>query len=271
MAASLELAASVYGSKGGVVGTRLPPLLGSRHSAGARRWTASARRRLLRATALPPEGSGEAAGSEAVQGKLVEMIRLQSGKLRVSDFVDEQSKALADIAEGAGAEYERIRGEALRGMDEAGSRVLEQMENDTRDFEAELAAARQELEAREGDLDAFERGVEQARSEGLFFKGLYRPFTAWKDRGVAEKIAIEGEAKKVAEAARTSVGAKWRKQLYGLLAFLVLLTIAEGLTVEDVQWAKLALLTIVFLLLTLQYFYSPETPPPLQGSGKREQ
>eukprot|EP00850_Spirogloea_muscicola_P012950 SM000085S23300 [mRNA] locus=s85:534058:535503:- [translate_table: standard] len=270
MAASLELAALAHGSNGGVVGIRLPPLLGSRHSAGARRWTASARRRLLRAAASP-EGSGEAAGSEAVQGKLVEMIRLQSGKLRVSDFVDEQSKALADIAEGAGAEYERIRGEALRGMDEAGSRVLEQMENDTRDFEAELAAARQELEAREGDLDAFERGVEQARSEGLFFKGLYRPFTAWKDRNVAEKVAIEGEAKKVAEAARTSAGAKWRKQLYGLLAFLVLLTIAEGLTVEDVQWAKLALLTIVFLLLTLQYFYSPETPTPLQESGKREQ
>lgn len=58
-----------------------------------------------------------------MQDALVGMVRLQTGKLRVSEFVDERSKLLSEIADQAKEEYDRIAQDAMRSMDEASSKV----------------------------------------------------------------------------------------------------------------------------------------------------
>lgn len=50
-------------------------------------------------------------------------MRLQAGKLRVSEFVEDRSKMLSDIADQAKEEYDKIAEDAMRTMDEASSKV----------------------------------------------------------------------------------------------------------------------------------------------------
>ena len=50
-------------------------------------------------------------------------MRLQAGKMRVSEFVEDRSKMLSDIADQAKEEYDKIAQEAMRTMDEASSKV----------------------------------------------------------------------------------------------------------------------------------------------------
>lgn len=54
---------------------------------------------------------------------LVGMVQLQTGKMRVTEFVDERSKHLSDIAAQAKEEYDKIAQDAMRNLDEAGSKV----------------------------------------------------------------------------------------------------------------------------------------------------
>lgn len=65
----------------------------------------------------------EVVGNKQVQDQLVKMLRLQTGKMRVRDFVDERSSYLTDIAEQAKAEGDKIAEDTLRSIDEAGSKV----------------------------------------------------------------------------------------------------------------------------------------------------
>lgn len=51
------------------------------------------------------------------------MVQLQTGKMRVTEFVDERSKHLSDIAAQAKEEYDKIAQDAMRNLDEAGSKV----------------------------------------------------------------------------------------------------------------------------------------------------
>lgn len=70
------------------------------------------------------EGDGKGKGDQQVQEALVGMVRLQAGKLRVTEFVDERSKLLTDIADQAKEEYDKIAEDAMRSMDEASSKVV---------------------------------------------------------------------------------------------------------------------------------------------------
>lgn len=58
-----------------------------------------------------------------MQDMLVGMVQLQTGKMRVTEFVDERSKHLSDIAAQAKEEYDKIAQDAMRNLDEAGSKV----------------------------------------------------------------------------------------------------------------------------------------------------
>lgn len=58
-----------------------------------------------------------------MQDLLVGIVRLQTGKLRVNELVDERSKLLSDIAKQAKDEYDKIAEDAMRTMDEASSKV----------------------------------------------------------------------------------------------------------------------------------------------------
>ncbi|CAI5467147.1 unnamed protein product [Closterium sp. Yama58-4] len=114
------------------------------------------------------------AGDPEVQQLLADMMQLQSDKVRVESFVEERTQLLTGIAESASAEYARIAEEAKRGMEEASSKVLQQVDAEADEFEQQLAAARADMERSEREFEEFEKAVEERRNSLLFFKQLYR-------------------------------------------------------------------------------------------------
>lgn len=87
------------------------------------RFSASRRSRIssVFARSFPPPPSPS--GDPDVQRKLVEIIRLETDKIRVCDYVEERSKFLQGIADGAIQESDRIASDALKGLDEASAKV----------------------------------------------------------------------------------------------------------------------------------------------------
>uniref|UniRef100_A0A7I4C398 Uncharacterized protein n=1 Tax=Physcomitrium patens TaxID=3218 RepID=A0A7I4C398_PHYPA len=119
-------------------------------------------------------GSDDSVGGDPqVQQMLVEMLQIQIGKSRVSDFVDERSQHMRNIAQDTFHQYDRIAYRTMKGLDDSGSRVLRQLDADAQALERELRVARAELEAEELDLEEYQLGVAYSRNEGLFFKNLY--------------------------------------------------------------------------------------------------
>ena len=68
-------------------------------------------------------GRDRGAGDERLQGMLIDMIRVQSDRVRVSELVEDKTRLLNGIMEGAKEEYQRIAEETLKNMDMAGNRV----------------------------------------------------------------------------------------------------------------------------------------------------
>ncbi|GJP51790.1 hypothetical protein CLOM_g10929 [Closterium sp. NIES-68] len=117
---------------------------------------------------------GAPAGDAEMQQLLADLVQLQSDKVRVESFVEERSQLLTGIAESASAEYARIAEEAKRSMEEASSKVLQQVDAEADEFEQQLAAARADMERSEREFEEFEKSVEERRNSLLFFKQLYR-------------------------------------------------------------------------------------------------
>jgi len=123
-------------------------------------------------------------------------------------------------------------------------------------MEDELASARAEMEADSLEFDEFEENVDKARSEGLFFKSLYsKPLKAWKDRTSEEKQSIREEAKGVLNVAKKSGSSKTRRLLYGILIFLLSLSLLEAVSNGEYPWPKLALYSLLLVALVVQLTY----------------
>ncbi|XP_073386516.1 uncharacterized protein [Physcomitrium patens] len=117
-------------------------------------------------------------GDPQVQQMLVEMLQIQIGKSRVSDFVDERSRHMRTIARDTYDQYDRIAYRTMKGLDASGSRVLRQLDARAHAIDRELRLARAELEwstvqAQELDFEEYQQVVAYSRNEGLFFKNLY--------------------------------------------------------------------------------------------------
>lgn len=199
---------------------------------------------------------GDDQGDKQVQDILVGMVRLQAGKMRVSEFVDDRSKMLSDIADQAKEEYDKIAQDAMRTMDEASSKIISSVDAEAQAMEDELAAARAEMEADSRDFDEFEENVDKARSEGLFFKSLYsKPLKAWNDRTKEEKQAIKEQADAVYNSAKKSGSSKPRRFLYGVLILLLSLSLVEAVSNGSYEWPKLALYSLILVALVVQLTY----------------
>ncbi|KAG0576740.1 hypothetical protein KC19_5G104300 [Ceratodon purpureus] len=234
-------------------------LWGGRCCSGVTRRAASFKRRLVFVSAgeqVDEPEDGDDKGDKQVQDMLVGMVRLQAGKLRVSEFVEDRSKMLSDIADQAKEEYDKIAQDAMRTMDEASSKIISSVDAEAQEMEEELAKARAEMEADSRDFDEFEENVDKARSEGLFFKSLYsKPLKAWKDRTNEEKKAIKEEASVVFNTAKKSGSSKTRRFLYGVLIFLLSLSLVEAVSNGNYEWPKLALYSFILVALVVQLTY----------------
>lgn len=68
-------------------------------------------------------GDDSVGGDARVQQMLVEMVQIQIGKSRMSDFVDERSQHMRNIAQDTFDQYDRIAYRTMKGLDASGSRV----------------------------------------------------------------------------------------------------------------------------------------------------
>jgi len=77
-----------------------------------------------RATRCVSGGSGDSLGGDPqLQQMLVEMVQIQIGKSRMSDFVDERSQHMRNIAQDTFDQHDRIAYRTMKGLDASGSRV----------------------------------------------------------------------------------------------------------------------------------------------------
>ncbi|XP_024361938.1 uncharacterized protein [Physcomitrium patens] len=164
-------------------------------------------------------------GDPQVQQMLVEMLQIQIGKSRVSDFVDERSRHMRTIARDTYDQYDRIAYRTMKGLDASGSRVLRQLDARAHAIDRELRLARAELEwstvqAQELDFEEYQQVVAYSRNEGLFFKNLYPAPRLRRLRSASTtKSSVE---KKVAVARPTRVlSGSYSQVLYGGLSLVI--------------------------------------------------
>ncbi|KAH7416555.1 hypothetical protein KP509_14G096400 [Ceratopteris richardii] len=139
-----------------------------------------------------PSGSSDgAAGDPKVQQMLVDMVRIQVGKARMIEFVEERSQNLRNIADDVILEYNRIAYRTMKGFDASGSRVLRRLDADASAIEKELMIARAEMEAHSRDFEEFQVRIAYSRNEGLFFKNLYKSPKALRFKGSSTKGLVE--------------------------------------------------------------------------------
>ena len=134
--------------------------------------------------------------------------------------------------------------------------IISEVDAEAQEMEEELAAARAEMEADSRDFDEFEENVDKARSDGLFFKSLYsKPLKAWKGLTKEEKKFIKEEANVVYNTVKKSGSSKTRRFLYGVLIFLLSLSLVEALSNGNYEWPKLALYSFLLVALVVQLTY----------------
>lgn len=218
-----------------------------------------------RSSEPPPQPSGDT----SLQQTLVQIVRLQTDKVRVSQFLDQKSQHLTYVAQQAMAEYDRISQHARTSIDQASAKALKTVQEDAQAFEEELASARAEIEASDEELDEFEKKVATARNEGLFFKGLYKPLKPWKDRAPEEQIVIKEQAKKIAEITTASMGSKSRQNVYVLMILLLSLILLEGLGSGEISWPRVAIYGALILFLILQVAYESSVSSNTEETEKR--
>ncbi|KAI5069368.1 hypothetical protein GOP47_0015669 [Adiantum capillus-veneris] len=200
-------------------------------------------------------GDNEASGDADVQQTLVDIIRLETGKVRVSDYIQDKAKLLSNIADQAMLESDRIATDALKDFDEASAKTIKAIDEGFQAVEEQLASDLAEINSGQEELDEFEKSVQNARSQGLFFKGLYKPLKRWKDRDPAEQEAIREEANQIAETTGALMKSKSRKNLYILLIFLMGFLLVESVTSAERSLSGIIVSIIIISLLSIQLLF----------------
>ncbi|CAO2172102.1 unnamed protein product [Urochloa humidicola] len=159
---------------------------------------------------------------------------------------------------------------AMKELEAVGDQILERLESKMQAFEETAEVQRQEIEMNDKVLEDFEDWIEKEKNQGMFFQSLGKV----KSRNKKEiKVKAKVEAQKVKEIAKESAGSKTRMNIYlGLMAILGL-TIANAVfATPEVEWRKVAALSLIFIGLVAQVIYEQDiSPPKAEKTEKREE
>lgn len=197
----------------------------------------------------------EGGGDERTQDLLVEIAMLEAQKVQVTEFVKERSSHLAEIVEQANSEFQQVADDTMKGMDEAGIKVMENLEADVQACEEKLASARAEMETNEQSITKFEKEMQKVRNEGLFFQSLYTQAKKWKDLPPEKRNTIQMEADMLKEVTKRTLNSTTRRNLYIFLILVLNLTIIDLVASGNAEWPKLAIYTILDVLVVTQLTY----------------
>ncbi|KAL6138841.1 hypothetical protein ACLB2K_064120 [Fragaria x ananassa] len=187
-------------------------------------------------------------GDTQKQEMLVRIAMLQAQKVRLAEYLDERSEYLTKFREDANAEFDKIGEDALKGLDEASARIMENMDSRMQAFEESTGVNISEIEENENELAAFEDQIAKDRNEGLFFKNL----TQGKPK---EKVDATEETKKIKELTRKSAGSETRRNIYLVLIGLLLIEIVDSFITSTPDWRKVAILGVILVGLVTQFIY----------------
>ncbi|KAJ7552834.1 hypothetical protein O6H91_06G072100 [Diphasiastrum complanatum] len=172
----------------------------------------------------PGSSQSDAMGGDSkVQKMLVEMLQIQVGKARMSDFVDERSQYLRNIAQEAHEEYDRIAYRTMKEFEATGSRVLRELDADASAIERELQIVRAEIEAQSKDFEEFQLRSAYSRNEGLFFKNLYQAprVLGYKSTYPSSALKKVREFTVVAPSPSKDFSTSYTQVLYGGLSLVI--------------------------------------------------
>eukprot|EP00270_Netrium_digitus_P016770 TRINITY_DN6059_c0_g1_i4.p1 TRINITY_DN6059_c0_g1~~TRINITY_DN6059_c0_g1_i4.p1 ORF type:complete len:294 (+),score=50.54 TRINITY_DN6059_c0_g1_i4:166-1047(+) len=208
--------------------------------------------------AINSRSSSSAEGDAQVQQMLVDMLRVQMGKSRVVDFLDERSQYMRNIARDSNNEFNAIAIRTMKGVDAVGTRLLREIDADALAIERDLRIARKEIEAEQRKFEEFERRMYYTRNEGLFFKNLYSyDSQPRRSSGLNEAPVVAVE---VAPAPTKKAGsATYRQILYAGLSLVLVSFIwsssAAFFSGTCMRVPKLAAYGVVFSFFLLQLKY----------------
>ncbi|KAA8516325.1 hypothetical protein F0562_016618 [Nyssa sinensis] len=94
---------------------------------------------------------------------------LQAQKAHLTDYSDERSAYLTQLTEEVHAEFDQIGKYALKGLDEAAARIMENIERQMQAFEESTELNKLQIEKNQKKAAEFE-GQNADWNEGLFFK-----------------------------------------------------------------------------------------------------
>eukprot|EP00250_Pteridium_aquilinum_P009030 c18395_g1_i1 orf=194-1126(+) len=198
-------------------------------------------------------------GDAKVQQILVDMVRIQVGKARMIEFVDERSQHLRNIADDVVLEYDRIAYRTMKGFDASGSRVLRQLDIDASAIEKDLMIARAEMEAQSRDFEEFQIRIAYSRNEGLFFKNLYKSPRGLRYRTNLSKDELEKKVAVATSSSEKDMSASYRQFLYGGLSLVMVSFMWSSSSAfmagTCMRASKLASYGVIFSLLLAQLAY----------------
>eukprot|EP00899_Mesostigma_viride_P004757 jgi/Mesvir1/14282/Mv09712-RA.1 len=207
------------------------------------------------------ERDGPNEGNPEVQNFLVDVIRIETEKVRVAEMFDKKAELLRKIVEDADEEYKQIARHAEDTINAASEELLKSIAAES-EFEQKLNQRRAEAKQRaEADAEEFENFAESVSSglrEGLYFKSMYP-----SPRMIRQKEEFKKRLPQDLVNARTNA----KSQV--MSGFLVFFTAAFSITVvfalwtmveafvnhEDVNLEKGGILLMLLCLLGSQLTY----------------
>ncbi|CAN6576190.1 unnamed protein product [Malus baccata var. baccata] len=184
--------------------------------------------------ASPPEGDTRK------QELLVRIAMLQAQKVQY----------LTKFGEEANAEFDMIGEDALKDLDEASDRILENINSRMQAFEESAGVNIEEMEKNENELEAFEGQAEK------------------------KKVDATEEIYKIKELTKKSAGSETRTNIYLALIGLLLVQLADSFITSTPDWRKVAFLGAIFVGLVSQVIYEQkmlsETESTEEGKTQEE-
>uniref|UniRef100_A0A7N0U880 Uncharacterized protein n=1 Tax=Kalanchoe fedtschenkoi TaxID=63787 RepID=A0A7N0U880_KALFE len=215
----------------------------------------------------PKDGDSEAPppeGDTRNQDLLARIAMLQTQKVRLTDYLDERSAYLTQFAEEANAEIDKIGEDAVKGLEDAESRIMDNLESSMRGLEELAELNRQEIEMQDRKLEEFEDEIDDSRNEGMFFKSL------GQSKPLEDKANAKEEAEKIKDVTKASAGSKTRRNVYLALMGLVAAGVVEGVISSTLDGKKIAAFGLILVGLLAQYVYEQGLISEMEKTGKHE-
>ncbi|WCJ28428.1 hypothetical protein M5689_010127 [Euphorbia peplus] len=208
--------------------------------------------------------SSEPKGDTQKQELLARIAMLQAQKVRLTDYIDERSDYLTQFAEEATVEFDKIGEDALKDLDEASSRIMENIEGQMQAFEESVDLNKSEIEANENKVADLEDQMIKDLNQGMFFKNL------GQQKPSVDKAKAKLELEKIRDLTIAKAGSKTRRNIYLALMAVIAAVIGESFISSSADWRKVAVLGAILVGLITQYSYEQKLSSEIKSTEKTD-